>query len=95
MGVTVSTIALPDLVKLLKEEAPALRKAGVLKLTYADVIVELASDDGPVEQQSRDIEIDEDPEDPLDDPRTYGLPPGAEVPGFKALREKRRSDRET
>jgi hypothetical protein len=78
-------VTLSELVEILKKDAPKLREAGVLKFSCADVTVELATYVPPI---PADMQGDEDDEqtvfaDPLEDPTTYGLPPGSAVPGFK------------
>ncbi len=62
--------------------APRLRAAGVESLHTADLTLTLRPHDpGPL------VALDADPEDEpkslLDDPSSYGLDEGAEVPGFR------------
>jgi hypothetical protein len=75
----VDTPSLADVVALLKAEAPKLREAGVLSLKYGDVHVEFAAAMGEMPTLT-----DDEPENQntFQDPATFGLPPGAEVPGF-------------
>jgi hypothetical protein len=73
-----------ELLALIAAKAPELRKAGVTAVTLdgEGFRVELARyvDDAapPVPKHDEIVE----PEDPWNDPTTYGLPPGAKVPGF-------------
>lgn len=79
---------------LIADKAPALRKAGVTELVLDGVSVRLApyvdpetQAQAPTQPQTREDL------DPLDDPETFGLPPGAPVPGFAALRERQKGSR--
>lgn len=77
------------LLALIAREAPALRKAGVTELVFDGVSVKLAPhvDEAPAaDAAASGARADLNP---LDDPETYGLPQGATVPGFAALREMR------
>lgn len=75
----------PELLSLIEERAPRLRKAGVLEIELdmddAGVKLKLAPelpdilDDPKATKQSASS-------NPLYDARTYGLPDGAELPGF-------------
>jgi hypothetical protein len=75
------------LLALIAREAPALRRAGVTELVFDGVSVKLA----PHVDESV-VNAEPPPPEPVgwDDPSLYGLPKGAQVPGFKALREKRK-----
>jgi hypothetical protein len=69
-----------ELLTLLEERAPRLRAAGVLEIDVRGLRARLAPPDPPPLKKEK-IE----PEvrlNPLDDPRTYGLPPGAKLPGI-------------
>lgn len=72
-----------DLAQLIVDYAPKLREAGVSSLSVGDVVIALT----PHVDQSVAPE-DVEPDDPYDDPTTYGLSPGSPVPGFAALRQK-------
>lgn len=80
---------LAEVLALLVERAPALREAGVLELEHGSLKVRLAphvdtsvsADPGPREELP-----------PLEDPESYGLPPGSPVPGFAALRKRRQGE---
>lgn len=66
------------------EKAPALRKAGVLRVEVDGFSAELAPYAEPIRpalEKERDPEIEY--EDPFDDPEMYGLGPGAKTPGFQ------------
>ncbi len=81
-----------EIIALLVEQAPALRKAGVTELELAQgVKVKLSPhiDETPVEDKKQDAE---EPVGIFDDPASYGLPPGSPVPGFAALRRARERD---
>lgn len=70
---------LAEVVRILKEEAVALRERGVLTLKLGELEVTLAPALGEMPEFK-----DDDVENPntFNDPATYGLPPGAEAPGF-------------
>lgn len=72
------------LVKLLKEEAPDLRRAGILKLELGAVSVEMVPYIAELEHPQGDADVGgdfprTDSLDALDDPATFG---GAGVPGM-------------
>ena len=67
---------------LVAEHAPKLRAAGVQVLAIDGITMHLAPHDPPAPVDLRPPE-DETPVRDLDDPSTYGLPEGAEVPGFR------------
>jgi len=73
-----------DLLTLIAQKAPELRKAGVKAITLdgEGFRVELAPHVEETTQQAAKQEEVVEPPDPWNDPQTYGLPPGAKVPGF-------------
>lgn len=80
--------SLPEFIDLLLVHGSALRRAGVIHLRLGDLEASLVP---PPAEPSVDLEQmlgyrDEDEEgsgDPLDDPATYGLPRGAQLPGLR------------
>lgn len=79
-----------EVVELLVAQAPALRKAGVVELELDCFKVRLAPHvEEPAEQH------DQVTAGSFADPALYGLPDGAEVPGFAALRDRYRRKSET
>jgi hypothetical protein len=74
-----------ELLALIAAKAPELRKAGVKAVTLDGdgFRVELAPhvDETPAPSTKANGDVVE-PADPWNDPSTYGLPPGAKVPGF-------------
>jgi hypothetical protein len=86
MGVMQSS-PLSELIEILKKDASTLREVGVLRFTCGDVSVELAKH-APAESDDDDDDGSGDDTqefiaDPLNDPATFGLEPGSELPGFK------------
>jgi hypothetical protein len=65
---------------LIARHAPILREAGVQSLTVGEISMELAPPDPPPPEASTGDQ--KQPRD-LDDAVTYGLPEGADVPGFR------------
>lgn len=72
-------------IKLLIEQAPALREAGVLDLTIGGVSVRLAPHEPPPATPDPRERVEE-PANALDDELTYGRRPGSGVPGFPRRR---------
>lgn len=76
-----------DLLTLIEERAPRLRKAGVLMLKLAEPGVEfhLAPEVPDVfdPAPTKGARASEPAKDPLFDRMTYGLPDGAKLPGFE------------
>lgn len=73
-----------ELLDLIAQKAPELRKAGVRAVTLDGdgFRVELERHvDEPAPAPAKQDEVVE-PADPWNDPATYGLPPGSKVPGF-------------
>jgi hypothetical protein len=66
--------------ELLTEFAPRLRSAGFQSLTIDGITMVLAPPEPAPPEPTKD---DEKPKRDLDDVVTYGLPEGAEVPGFR------------
>lgn len=73
---------------MIVEAAPGLRQAGVTEIQLEGLAVKLAPhvDESVVAHQQAPAPA---PLSLLDDPESYGLPPGSPVPGFAALRDKR------
>lgn len=72
-------------IKLLLEQAPALREAGVLELTIGGVSMRLAPHEAPPAEAGPSDRVEE-PTNALDDELTYGRRPGTGVPGFPRRR---------
>jgi len=75
---------------ILITKAPALREAGVLKLSVDGVSAELMPAEQTLPEDLRAILDDAQGEmdaDPMNDPSTYGLPEGASTPGFARLKK--------
>lgn len=79
-----------DLLRLIVERAADLRKAGVLELELAGMRVKFTDhavvDDAPTKDAAASAPAPQG----WDDPEAYGLRPGAPVPGFAALRDRRK-----
>jgi hypothetical protein len=75
----------------LEQHGPKLREAGVTAFSVGDVHVELARHEPPLGDRDDGDEDPDDP-DPLNDPTTYGLRPGARLPGFPNARKRRDED---
>lgn len=84
-----SKLGLAEQLALIADKAVELRKAGVTEFTLDGLSVRLAPYMEPEQPQAQAQQAEHDDVDALDDPSTYGLPPGAPVPGFAALRERR------
>lgn len=76
-------MALAESLRLIAEHAPKLRAAGVQSLTVDGVSMVLLPPDPPAYVAPALTDEDEQPVSLLDDPSAYGLPDGAEVPGFR------------
>lgn len=86
-------VTLAELVEILKRDAPKLREAGVTKFSCADVTVELAAHEPSIDiSTSFGDEEHTHIADPLQDPTTFGLPPGAKLPGFERTRDHDEAD---
>lgn len=86
-----------ELLDLIADRAPALRRAGVTELELDGFSIKLAPHE-PEQIQHEATESEQSPARPqslLDDPESYGLPPGSQVPGFAALRDLRREKGKT
>lgn len=69
------------LIDLAIERGPAMRAAGITHISIDGLSLVLA----PPEQPAGDTKVEPtkpEPVDPLADPATYGLSPGAQLPGF-------------
>lgn len=72
---------LAETLRIIADNAPALRAAGVQSLTVEGVSMVLVPPDPPAF-----VEVAPDRDEPtsdMNDPTTYGLPEGAEPPGFR------------
>lgn len=84
-----------DFLTMLETRAPALRTAGVLELAIGDLRVVLAPQAPQIaEAPVARVAVDDEPASAADDPLTYGLPPGAKVPGFERPDLERRQEDE-
>lgn len=83
-----------ELLSLIADKALELRKAGITRFALDGLSVELAP---YVEPEPQLVPTQASPAreslDPLDDPETFGLPPGSPVPGFAALRDRKKGSR--
>jgi hypothetical protein len=80
------------------EKAPALRKAGVIALTVDGCEIKLAPKESELPTNLQALLDDataehKDTHNPLNKPSTYGLPDGAELPGFARLIKQREHER--
>lgn len=88
-----TTTSLLEVVQLLEDHAPKLRAAGVRSLAVGDVHVELLPAEPELEDDRGDTDEDQDEDsDALNSPATYGLKPGARVPGFPNARRRGASE---
>ncbi len=68
------------LLDLLVDRAPKLRRAGITSIGFGDVTMTLAAAEP---EAAPEVEVDDAPSGTLNDPETYGLPPGSKVPGLR------------
>ncbi len=73
-----------QILAMIREQAPALREAGVLELEFDGWSVKLAPSAPAPAADASDTPSNPMPDlDPLNDPATWGMPAGARPPGFK------------
>lgn len=72
------------------EFARALREAGAVYVKLPDGLeLTLAAKQEPLVIQGEKRYVEPEPTDPMEDPVTYGLPPGSQIPGFPKRRTER------